>query len=110
MRSRSRRCVASTIIASPRSSKRSTRAGPNPHIGVVTSDMGTSSSQHPPGPTVGTVGSGGCAGTGDDGVLRRLANGAAFISDVALPGGSRDRNYTGALRDVFAEVATVGVG
>jgi hypothetical protein len=90
---------------------------PNLHIGVVTSDMGTSSSQYPPGPSIGTVGLGGCAGVGDDGVLvhdsPNLQAGATFISDVALPDGSRDRNYTGALRDVFADnalIETVGCG
>ena len=85
---------------------------PNLHIGVVTSDMGTSASQTSPGPGVGTIGVGGCAGYGDNGALQHrsmlLSNGATFISDVAGPNDTREKNYTGALRDVFGEIALVG--
>jgi hypothetical protein len=88
---------------------------PNLHIGVITSDMGTSGLEGTPPPTVGAVGipnGGGCAqGFGDAGTLRSLTpttNGAAFISDIGLPDGTRERNYTGELRDVFAANAAVG--
>ena len=79
---------------------------PNLHIGVVTSDMGMSASRTPPGP-----GAASCNAYGDDGTLQH-ANApelsGLFISDVADATGSRVRNYTGELRDVFAKVALVG--
>lgn len=83
---------------------------PNLHIGVVTTDMDTSSSgDATPAPAVGQVGAGGCAGRGDDGVLKRTpAMSAAYLSDVEGPGGTRVRNYTGTLREVFGELAHVG--
>ena len=84
---------------------------PNLHIGVVTSDMGTSASGSvTPGPAIGQIGSGGCSGRGDDGALQRIpAMSASFLSDVAN-NGTRDRNYTGELRDVFGQLARVGAG
>jgi hypothetical protein len=82
---------------------------PDLHIGVVTSDMGTSSSTQPPGPGVGTVGQGGCANTGDNGALQTASMVTGnFISDIAQSDGTRARNYTGALRDAFGELARVG--
>lgn len=83
---------------------------PNIHIGVTTSDVGATATNGMMGPSVGTVGNGGCAGAGDAGALRTSAalGSHAFISDVALADGTRERNYTGALRDVFAEIAQVG--
>jgi hypothetical protein len=84
---------------------------PNLHIGVTTSDVGMTSVTGMTGPDLGIGGqNGGCAGQGDNGALRTSTalGGAAFISDVELPDGTRDRNYTGALRDVFAEIAQVG--
>ncbi len=82
---------------------------PNLHIGVVTTDMGTSSSGDAvPAPAVGQVGAGGCMGRGDDGLLRKTpAMTEAFLSDVEGASG-RVRNYTGTLRDVFGELAHVG--
>ncbi|MGN6104352.1 MAG: vWA domain-containing protein [Kofleriaceae bacterium] len=80
---------------------------PNVHIGVVTSDLGTLTSSSPtPGPNIAT-----CTSVGNDGVLQ--TNGStsltgSFISDIGQPDGSRTRNYTGALRDVFTEIARVG--
>src|SRR5262249_17936274 len=49
---------------------------------------------------------------GDDGLLQGSSPTLAqpFISDVAGPGGARVRNYSGALRDVFADLAKVGQG
>jgi hypothetical protein len=82
---------------------------PNLHIGVVTSDMGTSNAGGPPGPAVGQVGAGGCAGNGNDGALRKTAAMSdVFLSDIEGPNGTRIRNYTGELRDTFGELAKVG--
>ena len=87
---------------------------PNLHIGVVSSDMGTSASQTLPGPTVGVIGTGGCTGDGLDGALRVVegstTDGLPFLVDVELSDGSRERNYTGALRDAFTLNARVGAG
>jgi hypothetical protein len=86
---------------------------PDLHIGVVTSDMGTLAASSPtPAPAIGVLGSGGCAGSGDDGALRIGAASLPqpFISDVAGPGDARVRNYTGELRDVFSQIASVGQG
>ena len=87
---------------------------PDLHVGVVTSDMGTSADLTAPAPNVGQPGiSGGCGGAGDDGALHvgtaELTGGLTYISDVASADGTtRDRNYTGALGDVFSALATVG--
>lgn len=82
---------------------------PNLHIGVVTSDMGTSARATAPGAAIGTIGQGGCAGYGENGALRSgsLITGN-FISDVALADGTRAKNYSGDLRDAFGEIARVG--
>jgi hypothetical protein len=85
---------------------------PNLHIGVVTSDMGTSALAGAPAPPVGTVGvGGGCDGAGRNGALMAFDPSltVTFISDIGLPDGTRERNYQGELRDVFAANAT-GVG
>ncbi|MCW5807436.1 MAG: VWA domain-containing protein, partial [Deltaproteobacteria bacterium] len=82
---------------------------PNLHIGIVTSDLGTTSVQSPtPAPPVG-----GCdTGAGKGGALQ--TNGAPvadlFISDVDDGNGGRLVNYAGELRDVFATMAQVGAG
>ena len=78
---------------------------PNLHIGVVTSDMGTSSAGDPsPAPSFS-----GCTGAGMNGQLvTNPAIADRYISDVAGPHGMRTRNYTGELRDVFAQLAEVG--
>ena len=78
---------------------------PNIHIGVTTSDLGTS--------TADGADSGnklGCNGKGNNGALIPLsAGGPRFISDVDDGHGGRRRNYTGALTDVFAQIANVGI-
>ncbi len=84
---------------------------PNIHVGVITSDMGTSGSASTvPGPSIGDLSQGGCAGIGDDGILQH-ANApelsGTFISDVSDGAGGRIRNYTGELHDVFAQIALV---
>ncbi|MBL9017558.1 MAG: hypothetical protein JNL83_25435 [Myxococcales bacterium] len=79
------------------------------HIGVATSDLGTTGSVNPdmPGPPVGQVGNGGCAGHGKDGVLQTsgAAVTGAFIIDE--PG---QRNYTGTLDEVLGTMVKVGSG
>jgi hypothetical protein len=85
---------------------------PNLHIGVVSTDMGTQSSGDAmPGPEVGS-GTGACIGMGDDGVLQHAVPvdtlTGSFIADVANPDGTRAINYTGGLRDVFAQIAQLG--
>ncbi len=81
---------------------------PNLHIGVATSDLGTSGSRTPPGPPVG-AGAGGCEGMGMAGELVQVAGMTErFLSDIAAPDGTRTTNYTGALRDMFATLALVG--
>lgn len=82
---------------------------PDLHIGVVTSDMGTSSAIGPNAPRTEPVGAGGCADAGDDGVLRTTAAmHETFISDLDDGAGGRARNYDGELRDVFGTIAQVG--
>ncbi|HEY0482843.1 MAG TPA: hypothetical protein VGD37_35220 [Kofleriaceae bacterium] len=87
---------------------------PNVHIGVATSDMGTQSADGlPPGPQIGTIGMGGCSGSGKDGVLQLFTaqgsvGGDLFISDIADTSGNRTRNYTGDLSDVFGKMAKAG--
>ena len=84
---------------------------PSLHIGVVTSDLGTSASMDAtPGPSIGT-GAGGCAGNGKNGNLQTngttLVSGS-FISDIANADGTRTTNYTGTLADAFTVIASVG--
>ena len=76
---------------------------PDVHIGVATSDLGTSNLD---GTTAGTKF--GCKSNGDAGVLHPLVNGQRFISDIADASGGRIRNYSGALADAFTEIADVG--
>ena len=82
---------------------------PDLHIGVVTSDLGTSSANTAPGPAVGILGAGGCQGTGKDGALRKTTGMTdVFLSDIAAADGTRIKNYTGELRDAFGDLARVG--
>lgn len=85
---------------------------PNLHIGVITSDMGTSASGSvSPGAPIGQIGSGGCGGFGKDGALQQPAGVTdVYLSDVEGENGGRVRNYTGELRDVFGQLAHVGTG
>lgn len=85
---------------------------PDVHIGVVSSDMGTKATQEPsPGAAIGSLGMGGCSGTGDGGNLQ-IATApvtGTYISDIKQTDGSRQVNYTGDLATVFGQMAT-GVG
>jgi hypothetical protein len=84
---------------------------PDIHLGVVTTDMGTKTSgSAQPAPPIGQVGQGGCAMTGKSGNL--TVSGApvtgTFLSDIKLADGSRQKNYTGDLAQVFGQMARVG--
>ncbi len=80
---------------------------PSIHVAVVTTDLGTSAHDGVAGPEL--VGDGGCRGSGD-GARFRATNAIAgqYIEDRLLADRSRIRNYTGALPDVFQELARVG--
>jgi hypothetical protein len=84
---------------------------PNLHLGVISSDMGTSASTGTPGTPIGQLGQGGCAQRGKAGAL--TVNGAPvteqFIVDVET-GGARQKNYTGELAQVFGQMARLGPG
>ncbi len=78
---------------------------PNVHIGVVTSSMGQSASDGTGSAAFGA----GCAGAGDDGVMRMAPNiSGRFIIDEESAGGARTRNYAGSLADAFSALADVG--
>jgi hypothetical protein len=85
---------------------------PDLHVGVISSDLGTSATIGEPAPPIGSVGQGGCADRGDDGAL--LANGAPINAGTFLidedDGGLRRRNYTGSLIDAFGQMVRVGSG
>jgi hypothetical protein len=85
---------------------------PDVHIGVVTTDMGTRSSSAAPAPGVGSLGQGGCASTGKSGDLQTFGApiSDSFISDIRETDGTRTRNYTGDLTDVFATMVRAGAG
>jgi hypothetical protein len=79
---------------------------PNLHIGVITSDMGVSTSSGALGPDVS--GQGGCTRRGKDGRLQSVNTPEPYLSDVEGPNGTRVRNYAGALRDAFTANASQG--
>jgi hypothetical protein len=86
---------------------------PNIHIAVVTSDMGTHGANGMTAPGIGTLMQGGCSGSGKNGAMQLFGapvSGGPFISDIAQPDGSRQKNYTGKLEDVFATMAKAGAG
>lgn len=76
---------------------------PNVHIGVVSTDTGA-----------GPFNISGCSGNGDNGVLQSAPTSActppsgAFIQDIDN-GGTRMKNYTGALEDAFVCIARLGI-
>jgi hypothetical protein len=79
---------------------------PSIHIGVVTTDLG-----------IGGHTSDQCDGEGDRGLLQQTPRvegcqppNDPYIRDTALPGGERDRNYTGSLAEAFSCIAQVGIG
>jgi hypothetical protein len=85
---------------------------PSYHIGVATSDLGTTGSRdpdHPAAPIGG--GPGACAAHGKDGVLQ-VDGGVpvtdSFVIDIADSDGTRMRNYTGELASVLGTMLKVG--
>jgi hypothetical protein len=85
---------------------------PEVHIGVATSDLGTKgAADAAPGPTIGGTAPGACSGFGKGGALQTFGapvTGAQYISDILDPAtmdGTRLRNYTGNLTDVFSQMA-----
>lgn len=83
---------------------------PDLHVGVITSDLGTATSTSAPAPDIGAVGTGGCSGTGKGGnlTLGQATVSGAFLEDIALPDGTRQRNYNGDLADVTPQMVKVG--
>ncbi|HEY5935329.1 MAG TPA: hypothetical protein VIU61_11855 [Kofleriaceae bacterium] len=80
---------------------------PDVHIGVVSSDMGVRATD---GNTAGGIP--GCTSSGKNGTLQLgQATGMVtdqFISDIKLPDGTRQINYTGQLNTVFGAMAKLG--
>lgn len=78
------------------------------HVGMTTSDYGTTALLDPsrPGPGIGSIGNGGCAGSGKDGAL--ISSGAP-VTDRYLADGPT-RNYAGARRDVLGTMFKLGSG
>jgi hypothetical protein len=76
---------------------------PNIHLGVVSTDLGA-----------GGWAIAGCEGDGGGGRLQSAARGdcappdGAFIRDIALADGTRDRNYAGSLAETFSCIAQLG--
>jgi hypothetical protein len=85
---------------------------PDVHIGVVTTDLGTRGSDGTIGPAIGSVNNGGCSGTGKNGNLQTMGADVqgTFVIDVQNTGGTRHRNYTGALATVLGQMVQVGSG
>lgn len=85
---------------------------PDLHVGVVTTDLGTSAALDPdPGSGIGS-GPGACSGYGKDGVMQSsdLVSGN-YIIDVRSSDGSRTTNHAGSLTDAFGSlVPTDGYG
>jgi hypothetical protein len=85
----------------------------NLHVGVITTDMGTRAAASPtPGPAIGQIGQGGCAGSGKAGVLQTFAAQLTgrFLIDVEQAGGGRARNYTDPLVDTLVRMTSAGAG
>ena len=82
---------------------------PDLQIGVISSDMGTSSSGDAPAPTIGTPGTGGCAQRGKAGALLVQANVMREAGDLFLehPRGGQP-NYNGTLGDALAAQVRLG--
>lgn len=80
------------------------------HVAVATSDLGTSASNGDIAPDIGGVGQGGCSGLGKAGNLTTgiAAITGSFLSDVALPDGTRQRNYDGELAQTVGQMVRVG--
>ena len=86
---------------------------PDVHLGVVTSDLGSSGADGMTAPSIGGTAQGGCSGQGKAGALQTygttLVTGK-YISDAppAAAGGMRMTNYTGTLAAAFSAIASAG--
>ena len=82
------------------------------HIGVVTSDLGTSATTGDPAPMIGSPGQGGCVDHGDDGVLQTTGAPVTdpYIVDENDGLGGRRTNYTGDIATVLGQMVRVGSG
>jgi hypothetical protein len=80
---------------------------PNLHIGVVSSDMGTSAGgTGTPGPNIGAVGQGGCAGFGKEG---KLHVGTATVDGKYLEVNRNGTdNFTGTISEAFDAMSRLG--
>lgn len=83
---------------------------PNLHVGVISPDMGTKGSAvEVPGPMIGAVGNGGCAGVGKAG---NLLLGRATLTSGKFMRLGRDgsKNFAGTFEDTFTQLASLGAG
>ena len=83
---------------------------PDLHVGVISSDLGGSSTAHPELASSTLVG---CEGLGDDGLLQvpvtvTSLHGGAYVVDEAGAGGVRTTNYDGSLADVVRQLMRLG--
>ncbi len=78
------------------------------HVGVTTSDYGTTALRDAlhPGPPLGQIGNGGCAGAGKDGGL--LVSGAPVTGPYLVDGPAT--NYAGTRHDALGAMFRVGSG
>src|SRR5690606_21079623 len=84
---------------------------PDVHLGVVSSDLGTSAASGSPGPGIGS-GPGSCSANGKNGNLQlgqatAMVSGT-FISDIRASDGTRTTNYAGTLSQAFSAMASIG--
>jgi hypothetical protein len=80
------------------------------HIGVATSDLGTTGSLDPahPAPAIGS-GQGSCSGHGKDGRLRTDPSVQdAFVADMVGAGGTHQGNFTGSVTTALAGLLSAG--
>lgn len=81
---------------------------PNLHIGIVTSDLGSTAADGMQGPDLVSQ-SGGCYGSGTSADLQTSAAVAGnFIVDIDAGNGMRTVNYTGSIADAFIASSNVG--
>ncbi len=80
------------------------------HVGVISPDLGTSGSMGEPAPPVGSIGQGGCAEHGDDGLLHHGNTSLAdpFLIDEDDGLGGRRRNYSGGLAAAVGQMVKLG--
>ena len=86
---------------------------PDIHLGVVTSDLGTSGADGMTAPSIGGTAQGGCSAQGKAGALQTYGTALVtgkYISDAppAAAGGMRMTNYTGTLALAFSAIASAG--